>query len=95
MGIVGNAIGTVPAIANDINGGMDPTKAIVSEGGGTAAGVVAGGVAAGIVADAAAGAAIGSVVPGVGTAAGLVVGTVVGGAVAYLGSKGIQKVWPW
>ncbi|MBF6184156.1 MULTISPECIES: hypothetical protein [Nocardia] len=39
LGIVGNVIGTVPAIANDINGGMDPTKAIVSEGAGTAAGM--------------------------------------------------------
>src|SRR5690606_20241111 len=38
----GNAIGTVPAIANDINGGMDPTKAIVSESAGTAAGLAVG-----------------------------------------------------
>src|SRR5690606_22307999 len=42
LGIVGNAIGTVPAIANDINGGMDPTKAIVSESAGTAAGLAVG-----------------------------------------------------
>lgn len=42
LGIVGNVIGTVPAIANDINGGMDPTKAVVTETAGTAAGMALG-----------------------------------------------------
>ncbi len=89
LGIVGNVIGTVPAIANDINGGMDPTKAIVSEGAGTAAGMGLGAVAG----SATAGALAGSVVPGVGTAAGFVVGTIVGAGTAYGVSKSIQWIW--
>ncbi|MGS2807052.1 hypothetical protein [Nocardia sp. MW-W600-9] len=66
LGIVGNVIGTVPAIANDINGGMDPTKAVVTETAGTAAGMALGTWAGA----ATTGALAGSVVPGVGTAAG-------------------------
>src|SRR5690606_13824154 len=42
LGSVGNAIGTVPASASDIDGGMDPTKAIVSESAGTAGGLAVG-----------------------------------------------------
>ncbi|RVW03192.1 WXG100 family type VII secretion target [Rhodococcus spongiicola] len=93
LGPFGAVIGTVPAIANDIEGGMDPAKAIVSEGAGTAVGVgVATGV--GMVASyAVAGSAIGSVVPGAGTAAGLVVGAVFGAAATWVTSKGIQAVW--
>ncbi|MGM7645205.1 hypothetical protein ACSVDM_09940 [Nocardia sp. JW2] len=92
LGIVGNVIGTVPAIANDINGGMNPTEAIVSESAGTAVGMAAGS-AAGVWAGGAAGAALGSVVPGAGTAVGFVVGAGVGAGMAYLTSKSIQWVW--
>ncbi|WP_280305434.1 hypothetical protein [Nocardia neocaledoniensis] len=92
LGIVGNVIGTVPAIANDINGGMSPAEAIVSEGAGTAVGMAAGS-AAGVWAGGAAGAALGSVVPGAGTAVGFVVGAGVGAGMAYLTSKSIQWVW--
>ncbi|MGS2807049.1 hypothetical protein [Nocardia sp. MW-W600-9] len=97
FGIVGNVIGTVPAIANDINGGMDPTKAIVSESAGTAAGMAVGtaaGTAVGSWATGAlAGATIGSVVPGAGTAVGFVVGAGVGALTAWGVSKSIQKFW--
>ena len=95
--LAGNVIGTVPAIANDINGGMDPTKAIVSESAGTAAGMAVGtaaGTAVGSWATGAlAGATIGSVVPGAGTAVGFVVGAGVGALTAWGVSKSIQKFW--
>ncbi|WP_027501515.1 WXG100 family type VII secretion target [Rhodococcus sp. UNC363MFTsu5.1] len=84
FGPFGAVIGTVPAIVNDIDGGMDPTKAIVTESGGAVAGLLA---AAG------AGAAMGSVFPGVGTAGGLVVGAVIGGFASWGGSKGLQLMW--
>ncbi|NKX87836.1 hypothetical protein [Nocardia coubleae] len=97
LGIVGNVIGTVPAIANDINGGMDPTEAIVSESAGTAAGMAVGtmaGTAVGSWATGAlTGAAVGSVVPGAGTAVGFVVGAGVGALTAWGVSKSIQKFW--
>lgn len=89
LGIVGNVIGTVPAIANDINGGMDPTKAVVTETAGTAAGMALGTWAGA----ATTGALAGSVVPGVGTAAGFVVGAAVGAASAYGVSKLTQWMW--
>ncbi|MFD4402942.1 hypothetical protein ACFWPH_09270 [Nocardia sp. NPDC058499] len=95
LGIIGNAIGTVPAITNDIEGGMDPTKAVVSESAGTVAGMAAGGVAGAWVSGGSIGAAIGTAVPvpGVGTAAGFVIGAGVAAGAAYLTSKGIQKIW--
>ncbi len=89
LGIVGNVIGTVPAIANDIEGGMDPTKAVVSETAGTAAGMAVGNWAT----SAATGAMVGSVAPGVGTAVGFVVGAGIGALTAYGVSKSIQWVW--
>lgn len=92
LGIIGNVIGTVPAIANDIEGGMDPTEAIVSESAGTAAGMALGG-AAGFWAATATGTVVGSTVPGVGTAVGFVVGAGVGAVTAFGTSKGIQWIW--
>ena len=84
FGPLGAAIGVVPAIANDINGGMVPTKAVVTEGGG---------VLAGMASTALAGAALGSVVPGAGTAVGLVVGVAAGTLGGFVGSKFLQKIW--
>lgn len=84
LGPFGAAIGTVPAIVNDINGGMDPVKAVVTEGGGTLIGI---GSAA------ATGMAIGSVVPGAGTAVGLLAGVAVGAIAGYGGSKILQHLW--
>ncbi|KZM68158.1 hypothetical protein [Nocardia terpenica] len=98
FGIIGNAIGTVPAIADDIHGGMNPTEAVVSESGGTAAGMATGTAATALAAagtDALVGAAAGSAVPGVGTAVGFVVGAGVGALTAYFTPKIIQKVWEW
>jgi len=89
MGIIGNAIGTVPAISNDIDGGMDPTKAVVSESAGAATGMTLGTV----LGAGAAGALSGSTVPGVGTAVGFVVGIGASAAAAYGTSKGIQALW--
>ncbi|QKT10953.1 WXG100 family type VII secretion target [Rhodococcus sp. W8901] len=84
FGPFGAAIGVVPAIANDINGGMDPTKAVVTE---------SGGVLAGVGSAALAGMALGSFVPGAGTAVGLVVGVAAGAVGGYLGSKFLQSIW--
>ena len=99
IGIAGSVVGTVPAIVDDINGGMDTTEAVVSESGGTAAGLLAGGVAggwaSGAVSGALVGTEIGTVVPGAGNAVGFVVGAAVGAGASYLGSKGIQKLWEW
>ncbi|MFI6868367.1 hypothetical protein [Nocardia sp. NPDC050406] len=88
MGIIGNAIGTVPAIADDIDGGMSRSEAIVSESVGTGVGM-----AAGALSGAYAGAAIGSVFPGAGTAVGFVVGAGVGAVFSHFTSKGIQRLW--
>ncbi|SUE15655.1 Uncharacterised protein [Rhodococcus gordoniae] len=86
------AVGTVPAIVNDIKGGMDPTEAIVSESAGTVAGML-GAVAASKLSAAFIGAVGGSVVPGVGTAAGFVAGLIGGGAATWYASKKIQELW--
>lgn len=96
LGVIGNAIGTVPAISNDIDGGMDPTKVVVSESAGTAVGMAAGsgaGWATAVLAGGGAGATAGSVVPGAGTALGFVVGIGVSAGAAYGTSKGIQALW--
>ncbi|WP_301845029.1 hypothetical protein [Rhodococcus pyridinivorans] len=86
------AVGTVPAIVNDIKGGMDPTEAVVSESAGTVVGMV-GAFLASKGTTAAIGAATGSVVPGVGTAAGFAVGLVFGGFATWYTSKRIQELW--
>ncbi|UTM36783.1 hypothetical protein MX572_20140 [Rhodococcus pyridinivorans] len=86
------AVGTVPAIVNDIKGGMDPTEAVVSESAGTVVGMV-GAFLASKGTTAAIGAATGSVVPGVGTAAGFAVGLVLGGFATWYTSKRIQELW--
>lgn len=93
LGPFGAAIGTVPAIMADINGGMDADKAIVSESAGAVAGLAIGTYFGGLAGSAASGAVIGSIVPGAGTAVGLVVGGVVGGLASYGTSKSIQAVW--
>ncbi|RVW00515.1 hypothetical protein EF834_17120 [Rhodococcus spongiicola] len=93
LGPFGAVIGTVPAIANDIKGGMDPTKAVVTEGAGAAAGFAFGAIASSIASGAMSGGAAGSVVPGAGTAVGLVAGAVVGGFAAWGGSKLLQWAW--
>ncbi|WP_424805102.1 hypothetical protein [Rhodococcus sp. 27YEA15] len=94
LGPFGAVLGAVPAIANDINGGMDPTKAVVSEGAGAGVGLWFGGVSGSFLSSAAAGALGGSAVaPGVGTAVGFVAGAVVSGGVAFGVSKGVQFVW--
>ncbi|MFC7449689.1 hypothetical protein [Rhodococcus daqingensis] len=90
-------VGTVPAVVNDIDGGMDPTKAVVSEGVGAGFGLSLGawaGSAVGpVVTSALAGSAVGSAVPGVGTVVGLVVGAGVSAGAGYGVSKMIQKIW--
>lgn len=93
IGVIGNAIGTVPAIANDIDGGMDPTKAVVSESAGTATGMAVGSVAGAALTYSAAGAWAGSVVPGAGTAVGFVAGAAFGAVATWGASKSIQWVW--
>lgn len=93
LGPMGAALGTIPAISNDIEGGMDPTKAIVTEGAGAVTGVVVGGVLGQIAAAGIAGSAVGSVIPGAGTAAGLVVGVAMGAALAYGVPKFGQWIW--
>lgn len=88
LGPFGAAIGTVPAIMADIDGGMDADKAIVSESAGAVVGGFVGwGTGAGT------GAMVGSVVPGAGTAAGFVVGAIFGGIASWGTSKGIQAAW--
>ncbi|SNS95509.1 hypothetical protein [Rhodococcoides kyotonense] len=84
LGPAGAVLGTIPAIANDIEGGMDPTKAIVTESVGTLSSI---GAAAG------AGAVMGSLVPGAGTAVGLVVGLAAGAIAAYAVPKFGQYLW--
>ncbi|MGX6511656.1 hypothetical protein [Rhodococcus sp. SJ-2] len=82
-------LGTVPAINNDIEGGMDPTKAVVTESAGAAVGF-----AAGTYAGTKLGGLIGTAVaPGVGTAAGLLIGAAVGGFFTWGVSKGSQAAW--
>ncbi|MFD1811813.1 WXG100 family type VII secretion target [Rhodococcus gannanensis] len=84
LGPFGAALGTVPAVVNDIEGGMDPTEAIVTEGAGAAAGLIA---------SIGAGAAVGSIFPGAGTGVGVVVGVVAGGGVGWAVSKVGQLIW--
>ena len=84
LGPAGAALGVIPAIVNDIEGGMDPTKAVVTE---------TSGAALGLGASLATGAAIGSVVPGAGTVVGVVAGAIVGGFAAWGSSKFLQSVW--
>lgn len=93
FGIVGNAVGTVPAIVNDVNGGMSKPEAIVSESAGTVVGMGLGGLAGAAVSGGTIGATLGSIVPGAGTAAGFVVGAAVGAGASYLTSKLIQRWW--
>ncbi|QCQ90443.1 WXG100 family type VII secretion target [Rhodococcus sp. SGAir0479] len=93
MGPFGVVLGAVPAIANDIDGGMDTTKAVTTEVAGAGFGLFAGGLAASMASGAVAGSAAGSAVPGLGTAVGLVVGALAGGVAAYGGSKGLQRAW--
>ncbi|MGA9869651.1 MAG: hypothetical protein WBQ44_00685 [Rhodococcus sp. (in: high G+C Gram-positive bacteria)] len=93
LGPAGAVVGTIPAIANDIDGGMDPTKAIVTESAGTVVGVAAGGALGSMASAAVAGSAMGSVVPGAGTAVGLIVGLGVGAMMAYGVPKIGQRLW--
>ncbi|AOW94559.1 hypothetical protein BFN03_07105 [Rhodococcus sp. WMMA185] len=93
LGPLGAVVGTVPAIVNDIKGGMDPTKAIVSESAGSAVGLGVGMGLSSVASYAVAGSALGSVVPGAGTAAGLVVGAAFGALATWGVSKGIQAAW--
>ena len=93
FGVAGGILGTVPSIADDIHGGMNPTEAIVSEGGGTAGGMLLGGILGGATSGALEGGAIGSVVPGIGNVTGFVVGAGVGALSSYGISKGIQWLW--
>ena len=81
FGAFGAVLGTVPAIKNDIDGGMDVTQAVVTNSAGTVVGTAL-----------AYGAAF-SVVPGFGTGAGIAVGLIVGGVTAYGVSKGSQAIW--
>ena len=81
FGAFGAVLGTVPAIKNDIDGGMDVTQAVVTTSAGTVVGTAL-----------AYGAAF-SVVPGFGTGAGIAVGLIVGGVTAYGVSKGSQAIW--
>lgn len=91
----GAVAGTVPAIARDIDEGMDPTKAVVTNSASTAAGLAVGTAvtwACGLV-----GSAGGSFVPGPGTAAGaaagFALGTAAGGAASHVVSKLLELTW--
>ena len=89
LGPAGVVLGVIPAIVNDIEGGMDPTRAVVTEGSGAAAGYLASAWAFGQ-----AGAVLGTgVAPGVGTAVGLSAGIVAGAFGSYLVSKSAQWLW--
>lgn len=90
FGPTGAVLGVVPAISNDIKAGMDPTKAIVTEGA-----AAAGGFAAGAYVGTWVGGVVGTFVPFpvVGTAVGVAVGAAVGGGVGWGGSKLLQFVW--
>ncbi|WP_350246311.1 hypothetical protein RBB84_16970 [Rhodococcus sp. D-6] len=82
LGPAGAALGVVPAIVNDIEGGMHPAEAVVTEGAGAALGYW-GGLKAG--------AFVGSLVaPGIGTAVGLVAGAMAGASISWLTSKVLQ-----
>lgn len=88
LGPAGALLGAVPAIANDIEGGMDPTKAVVTESAGSAAGLAGSWVGGKV------GAGIGTIVaPGAGTAIGLALGAVVGGLATWGTSKFLQDKW--
>ncbi|MGV8872606.1 MAG: hypothetical protein ACOH2Q_08775 [Rhodococcus sp. (in: high G+C Gram-positive bacteria)] len=87
LGAFGAVAGTIPAIASDIDGGMDPTKAVVVESTTTAAGVIA------TVAFAALGSVAGSIVPGPGTVVGAAAGIALGGAVSFGVSKLFEATW--
>ncbi len=88
LGPFAAAIGTIPAINNDIEGGMDPTKAVMTEGAGAAAGL--GGTYLGTKI----GGTLGTmIVPGAGTAVGIIVGAAVGGLATWVTSKYLQKNW--
>ncbi|QNG20188.1 hypothetical protein G4H71_13465 [Rhodococcus triatomae] len=85
----GTVLGTIPAISNDIKGGMDPTKAVVTESVGAAAGALTG-----VWAGAKAGALVGSgAAPGVGTVVGFGAGAATGLIVGYAVPKAGQYVW--
>ncbi|EOM75840.1 hypothetical protein DW322_13255 [Rhodococcus rhodnii] len=92
LGPAGAILGTIPAIHNDIAGGMDPTKAVVTEGAGAVAGLGIGALS-GLGASAATGALVGSAVPGVGTVVGFVVGAGFGAFASWGVSKGLQNAW--
>ncbi|SUE15653.1 WXG100 family type VII secretion target [Rhodococcus gordoniae] len=89
IGPVGAALGVIPAISNDIETGMDPAEAVVTESIGAAfgyrigsgVGKLVGGVAGSLIA------------PGVGTGVGLVAGTVLGAAIGLGVSRGLQGLW--
>ncbi|MFD6860469.1 hypothetical protein ACFWCF_24415 [Rhodococcus sp. NPDC060090] len=93
LGPAGAALGVIPAISNDIEGGMDPTQAVLTESTGAAAGLALGSTLGSVAGAAATGSAVGSVVPGLGTAVGLVVGTAIGAATSVGVSKFLQWAW--
>lgn len=89
LGPYAAVLGTIPAINNDIEGGMDPTKAVVTESAGSAVGF-----ATGTYAGTKLGGLIGTAIaPGVGTAAGILIGAAVGGFFTWGVSKGTQAAW--
>ncbi|MGX6509393.1 hypothetical protein [Rhodococcus sp. SJ-2] len=88
LGPFAASLGTIPAINNDIEGGMDPTKAVITEGAGAVAGL--GGTYIGTKI----GGTLGTfIAPGAGTAVGIVVGAAFGGAATWFASKYLQKEW--
>lgn len=85
FGAFGAVLGTVPAIKSDNDGGMDPTKAVVTNSAGTLAAV---GTAW------ATGALAGTAVcPGVGTVGGAVIGPALGAFAAWGTTKTMQRGW--
>lgn len=90
VGPFATAIGTVPAIKNDIEGGMEPIQAVVTESVGSAVGFGAAFYGA------KGGAALGTMIaPGFGTAVGLLAGALAGASATYLTSKSMQAGWQW
>ncbi|CCQ15534.1 Homoserine O-acetyltransferase [Rhodococcus sp. AW25M09] len=87
LGAFGAVAGAIPGIADNIDDGMDPTKAVLVE----AAPIAAG--AATTWAFGAIGGVAGSIVPGPGTVAGAAAGIALGGAVTYGVSKLLEATW--
>ncbi|MEK8070608.1 hypothetical protein [Rhodococcoides navarretei] len=87
LGAFGGVAGAIPGFAQNIDDGMDPTKAVIVEAAPIAAGAATTWVFGAI------GSVAGSIVPGPGTVAGAAIGIALGGAVNYGVSKLFEAKW--